>query len=144
MPAFEIIFRDTQRQPEIVHADGVRRTRTAVVFFMVQMVVLTPREIAVRRLPSAEVADIRRLEEHRAMVSADGYRVERILLQRSLRRPPRAYLRVTWRGRWIADCASPAQVAKHVDLASLTDEEYNRSQPRAGSEIPPYSVSLPQ
>jgi hypothetical protein len=123
MPTYEITFRDTQRRPEIVHADGMRRTRTAVVFYTVQLVVLTPREIVVRRLASAEVADIRELGERRAMVTGDEYRVERILLQRSLRRPPRPHLRVTWRGQWIADCATPAQVARYVELASLTDEE---------------------
>jgi hypothetical protein len=45
-----------------------------------------------------------------------------ILLQRSLRRPPRQYLRVTWRGYFVADCASVAEVARHVDLAALEDE----------------------
>ena len=55
----------------------------------------------------------------RAMVSADGYRIEPILIQRSLQRPPRAALRVTWRGRWIADCATVQEVATHVDLGSL-------------------------
>jgi hypothetical protein len=33
MPSYEITFRDAHRQPEIVHADGVRRSRTAVVFY---------------------------------------------------------------------------------------------------------------
>jgi hypothetical protein len=55
------------------------------------------------------------------MVSADGYRVEAILVQRSLRRPARPYLRVTWRGRLIANCATVAEVAQHVELDSLSD-----------------------
>lgn len=53
----------------------------------------------------------------RAMVSAD--RVEQILVQRSLRRPPRPALRITWRGTWIADCGTVYEVSEHVDLASL-------------------------
>ena len=52
-------------------------------------------------------------------VSADGFRVEQILVQRSLRRPPRPYLRVTWRGWFVADCATIFEVSKHVDLATL-------------------------
>ena len=55
----------------------------------------------------------------RAMVSGDGYRVEPILEQRSLRRPPRAALRITSRGTWIADCATVYEVEQHVDLATL-------------------------
>jgi hypothetical protein len=53
------------------------------------------------------------------MVSADGYRIEPILAQRSLRRPPRPALRVTWRGYFLADCATVAEVAALVDLATL-------------------------
>jgi hypothetical protein len=75
MPTYEIIFRDRQRRPEIVHADGRRRTRTAIVFDAVQQVVLTPREVVVRRLTGAEVDDVRELEKRRAMVTCDGYRV---------------------------------------------------------------------
>jgi hypothetical protein len=56
------------------------------------------------------------------MVSADGYRVEPILVQRSLRRPPRPFLGVTWRGRWIADCATVYEVSEHVDLATLDQQ----------------------
>jgi hypothetical protein len=37
------------------------------------------------------------------MVSRDGYRVEPVMLQRSLRRPPRQFLRVTWRGYFVSD-----------------------------------------
>ena len=58
-----------------------------------------------------------------AMVSGDGHRVEQILLQRSLRRPPRAYLRITWRGWFVADVPSVAEVSQHVDLASLAPLE---------------------
>jgi hypothetical protein len=53
------------------------------------------------------------------MVSAHGYRVEPILVQRSLRRPPQPALRITWRGYHIADCATVYEVGEHVDLASL-------------------------
>jgi hypothetical protein len=55
----------------------------------------------------------------RMMVSADGYRIEAILVQRSLHQPPRQCLRVTWRGIWIADCATVYEVSEHVDLATL-------------------------
>jgi hypothetical protein len=88
-----------------------------------RLVVLTPREIVVRRFATAEVAAVRELHGGAAaMVNPDGYRVERILLQRSLRRPPRPYLRVARRGQWIADCASVTQVGRYVDLSTLTDE----------------------
>jgi hypothetical protein len=50
MPSYEITFRDAHRKPEIVHADGVRRSRTAVVFYATRLVVFDPaREIVVRR-----------------------------------------------------------------------------------------------
>jgi hypothetical protein len=66
-----------------------------------------------------------------AMVSPDRYRVEQITVQRSLRRTPRPNLRVTWRGFWIADCASVYQVSCYVALATLT-EEPEPAKPRAG------------
>jgi hypothetical protein len=85
-----------------------------------QMVILTPRWIVRRRYAAAEVADVRELAGHgEAMVSPAGYRVEPILLQRSLRRTARPYLRVTWRGKWIADCRTVAEVTRYVDLAAL-------------------------
>ncbi len=55
----------------------------------------------------------------RAMVRGDGYRVEPILVQRSLRRSPRPALRITWRGYHVADCTSVHEVAAVVDLAEL-------------------------
>ena len=53
------------------------------------------------------------------MVSADGHRIEPILLQRSLRRPPRAALRITFRGFYVADVETVHEVAELVDLAVL-------------------------
>ena len=55
----------------------------------------------------------------RAMVSADGYRVEPVLVQRSLRRPPRPALRITFRKYHIADVETAHEVIEYVDLASL-------------------------
>ena len=54
-----------------------------------------------------------------AFTSPDGHRVELVLLQRSLRRSPRPSLRVTWRGYFLADCATVAEVAALVDLSTL-------------------------
>ena len=67
----------------------------------------------------------------RAMVSADGYRVEPILVQRSLRRPPRAALRITWRGYFMADCATVTEVAEHVDLDNTGCR--SRGEPRSAA-----------
>ena len=55
----------------------------------------------------------------RAMVSADGFRVEQIVVQRSLRRPPRPALRITWRGYFVADCSTVLEVGQHVALETL-------------------------
>jgi hypothetical protein len=52
------------------------------------------------------------------LVGPDGVRVEQVVVQRDLRRPPKTYLRVTHLGYWQADCSSPAEVGKHVDLAA--------------------------
>ena len=57
------------------------------------------------------------------MVAPGGYRVEQILLQRDLRRPPVPYLRVTRLGYWIDDCRTVAEVATHVDLAELVVDD---------------------
>ena len=62
------------------------------------------------------------------LVSPDGHRVERILVQRSLSRPPQEMLRVKHGTYLVADCATIAEVAQLVDLASLVPEQ--RSQPR--------------
>ncbi len=55
------------------------------------------------------------------LVNADGVRVEQIVLQRHLDRPPRTYLRVERSGYYVADCTTVAQVAELVDLATLTE-----------------------
>ena len=76
--------------------------------------------LGLRVEPVVERADPMRLyRQCRAMVSADGYRVEQITVQRSLRRPPRQALRITWRGYYVADCTTVLEAAEHVDLASL-------------------------
>jgi hypothetical protein len=98
MPTYEIHFRD-QRGPEMVLADEMRHERNLIVFRSVQLAILTPCWVVQRRVAASEVAQVRRLDDlGEAMVSPDGYRVERILVQRSLRRPPPLHLRVTWRG----------------------------------------------
>ncbi len=53
------------------------------------------------------------------MVNAAGMRVEQIQLQASPSRPPRTYLRVQHGRYLVAYCRSVAEVARHVDLASL-------------------------
>jgi hypothetical protein len=40
-------------------------------------------------------------------------------VQRSLRRPPRPALWITWRGNFVADCATAPEVGEHVDLTLL-------------------------
>jgi hypothetical protein len=57
------------------------------------------------------------------MVSPDGYRVEQVTVQKSLRRPPRPMLRVRRGTYFVADCATVAEVARHVDLATLVPEQ---------------------
>jgi hypothetical protein len=52
-----------------------------------------------------------------------GYRVERILVQRHFDRPAREMLRVCRGTHLVADCASVAEVAELVDLASLIPEQ---------------------
>jgi hypothetical protein len=57
------------------------------------------------------------------LVGPDGVRVERILVQRHLDRPAREMLRVRRGTYLITDCASVAEVAQHVDLATLVPEQ---------------------
>jgi hypothetical protein len=123
VPTYEITFRDPARSPEIVDADLWRRERAHLVFYAVRLVVLTPYEVVARRFAMSEVASVRQLARGPAMISPDGYRVEQIVVQRSLRRPPRPYLRVTWRGHWVADCRSVAEVARYVDVSTLSEED---------------------
>ena len=52
-------------------------------------------------------------------ITVDGYRVELVLVQRSLRHPPRPALRVTFRKYHIADVETAHEVSEYVDLASL-------------------------
>ena len=58
-----------------------------------------------------------------AMVTPDGWRVEQILVQRHLSRPAKPMLRVRKGSYLIADCATVAEVAQHVDLAALVAEQ---------------------
>ena len=53
------------------------------------------------------------------MVNAAGTRVEQLELQASPSRPPRTYLRVQDGRYLVAYCRTVAEVARHVDLASL-------------------------
>jgi hypothetical protein len=62
------------------------------------------------------------------MVSPDGHRVEQVLVQRLLSRPPKPYLRVRHGSYFVADCATVAEVAQLVDLASLVPEQVHRRQ----------------
>lgn len=62
------------------------------------------------------------------MVNAAGWRVERIPLTDAAGNPGQA-LRVSWRGYWQADCASSAEVAEHVDLATLVPDGWTHVRP---------------
>ena len=53
------------------------------------------------------------------LVGPDGVRVERILVQRHLDRPAREMLRVRRGTYLVVDCATVAEVARLVDLATL-------------------------
>ena len=57
------------------------------------------------------------------LVGPDGVRVKRILVQRHLNRPAREMLRVRLGTYLVADCATLAEVAKLVDLATLVPEQ---------------------
>lgn len=68
-----------------------------------------------------------------AMVSADGWRVEKVIrtLPGEL---PVARLRVSWRGYWQADCLTTEEVEAYVDLSTLVPSSthlYSRDDPRA-------------
>jgi hypothetical protein len=64
-----------------------------------------------------------------AMVSAAGWRVERIPLAGADGVQPGHALRVSWRGYWQADCATSAEVATHVDLATLVPDVWTHVRP---------------
>jgi hypothetical protein len=53
-----------------------------------------------------------------AMVSADGWRVERVV-RTTAEGDPVAVLRVSWKGYWQADCATSREVGEYVDLSTL-------------------------
>jgi hypothetical protein len=46
-----------------------------------------------------------------------------VLVQRSLSRPPKPYLRVRHGSYFVADCATVEEVAQLVDLTSLVPEQ---------------------
>ena len=52
------------------------------------------------------------------MVSADGWRVERVV-RHVPGRGASMRLRVSWRGYWQADCETSHQVAEYVDISTL-------------------------
>jgi hypothetical protein len=52
-----------------------------------------------------------------------GYRVERILVRRDLRRPPVEMLTVKRGSYLVADCRTVAEVARYVDLATPAPEQ---------------------
>jgi hypothetical protein len=56
-------------------------------------------------------------------ISPDGHRVEQVLVQRSLSRPAKPYLRVHRGTYFLADCATVEEVARLVDLAILVPEQ---------------------
>ena len=60
------------------------------------------------------------------LVGPDGVRVERIQVQRHLDRPAREMLPVRRGSYLVADCATVAEVAQHVDLATLVPEQRTR------------------
>jgi hypothetical protein len=72
----------------------------------------------------------------RAMVGADGYRVEQILVQRSLRRPPRPALRITWRGRRIADAALSTRSASTWTSPRWSRPSGDRAPPAVANNEP--------
>lgn len=57
------------------------------------------------------------------MVSANGYRVEQITVQKHLSRPPKTVLRVRRGTYLVADCRTVEEVAQLVDLATLVPEQ---------------------
>lgn len=63
------------------------------------------------------------------MVSAAGWRVERTVVPGEFDSLPTAVLRVSWRGYWQADCASTAEVATLVDLATLVPDRWTVMRP---------------
>lgn len=65
-----------------------------------------------------------------AMVSPDGYRVEQIVVHKHLDRPPKTMLRVRRGTYLVADCHTVAEVAQHVDLASLIPDARKRPSAR--------------
>jgi hypothetical protein len=63
------------------------------------------------------------------MINAAGWRVEPVTVHGSAGCPPDHKLRVTWRGYWQADCHNTAEVAEHVDLATLVPEGWAHVRP---------------
>lgn len=85
-----------------------------------------------RRCPECGAQALIR-QERRPDDSPDGWPVEQIQAQRSLSKPPVTRLRATWRGYRRPGCATVAEVARHVDLATLAPEHPVR---RSSSESP--------
>jgi hypothetical protein len=67
------------------------------------------------------------------MINATGWRVERAVVQPLPGSRPQNVLRVSWRGYWQADCETTAEVARHVDLATLVPEGWSHVRPQLTS-----------
>jgi hypothetical protein len=55
------------------------------------------------------------------LVSPEGVRVEQVVVHKHRDRPPKTFLRVKRGSYFVADCATVAEVAKLVDLATLKE-----------------------
>jgi hypothetical protein len=64
------------------------------------------------------------------LIGPNGVRVEQVVVHKHLHLPPKTYLRVQRGSYFVADCATVAEVARLVDLATLTEDIPARSQPR--------------
>jgi hypothetical protein len=81
------------------------------------------RSHSIRSFPGREV-DAADLRSRRGRdVGPDGHRVEQVMVQRSLSRLPKLYLRVRRGTYFIQDCATVEEVAQLVDLATLVREQ---------------------
>ena len=80
---------------------------------------------------STQTQYLARYRRRVTMVNAAGWRVERVAAQQDPGAAPGPVLRVSWRGYWQADCLTTAEVARHVELATLVPEGWTHVRPLA-------------